>query len=185
VSVDGIAETLNGLNAIETPTADAALPFDGVITNVPEAPLCGAAAAFGVSVSVPDACPVVPASGDTPSHAGAPLTVNACALPSLALTVTTLAGGFPLPVYARKETFDGFGATVTVGVAEFTVKVTPIWIGVHELGVTQLIISDPIYVFAARPAGFAVTVIGVPPVVAVPVSGEAPSQLPLLDGTIW
>ena len=111
----GVAERLNGLNVIETATLVAAAPFDGVIVTVPEAPDCGAAAALGVSVSVPDACPVVPESGDTASHGGAPLTVNACALPSLALTVTARADGLPLPVYARKGTFDGFGAIVTVG----------------------------------------------------------------------
>ena len=40
---------------------------------------------------------------------------------------------------------------------------------------------------AARPAGFAVTVIAVPLVVADPVVGEAPSQFPPLTvpGTIW
>jgi hypothetical protein len=93
---------------------DAVLPFEGVIVTVPEAPDGGAAAAFGVSVSVPEACPVVPASGDTLSQPGTPFTVNAWALPSLALTVTILGAGFPLPVYAMKETVDGFSAIVGV-----------------------------------------------------------------------
>jgi hypothetical protein len=39
--------------------------------------------------------------------------------------------------------------------------------------------------FAVRELAFAVTVIVEPVVVAVPLVGDAPSQFPLLDGTIW
>ena len=119
-----MAETLNEPNEIETPIVDAGLPFEGVIVTVPEPLGCGASAAFGVSVRVPEGCPVVPEVGDTPSHAGAPLTVNGWALPSLAPTVAVFAAGFPLPVTAMNEMEDGLGAMVTAGAAVLTVNVT-------------------------------------------------------------
>jgi hypothetical protein len=87
-----------------------------------------------------------------------------------------------LPVLAE----DGF-SDVIAGAAEAaaTLKVTGTEDGVQELGETQLIVSIPWYVLAARPAGFADTVIVVPPGVAVPVAGAAASQVDVLDAAIW
>jgi hypothetical protein len=93
----GLAVMLNGLNESETPRLKAGDALPGVMASVAVAPVAGTALVTGVSVRVPELCPVVPAVPEIFSQEGTPVTVKEIALPSLAPIATVLGCGSPLP----------------------------------------------------------------------------------------
>jgi hypothetical protein len=97
VSGFGIAEIVNGLSETETFRLIGDALLEGAIVSIAEAPPTGRELVVGVSVRVPELCPVVPAVPEIFSQGGTPDTANANALPSLELIVTVFGCGSPRP----------------------------------------------------------------------------------------